>query len=300
MIYTVTFNPSLDYVVTVPDLKVGSLNRASSEKVLPGGKGINVSIVLTNLGIENKAIGFISGFTGKVLKDLLRERGINSDFIKLDRGLTRINVKVRGDEETEINCQGPRVDDVYIGELYEKLDYLDADDYLVLAGSIPDTMPKSLYQEILHRLKDNGLKVIVDATGELLLNVLPYKPFLIKPNDVELGNLFDVEINTKEDVITYAKKLQEKGARNVLVSRAEKGAILVTEDGNVYEHAAPQGEVLNSVGAGDSMLAGFLAGYTADGDMEKALKLGICAGSASAFSEDLATQREVDALMASF
>lgn len=296
MIYTVTFNPSLDYVVTVPELKAGCINRASSEKVLPGGKGINVSIVLTNLGIENKAIGFISGFTGKVLKDLLRERGINSDFIKLDRGLTRINVKLRGDEETEINCQGPRVDDVYIGELYEKLDYLDADDYLVLAGSIPDTMPKSLYQEILHRLKDNKLKVIVDATGELLLNVLPYKPFLIKPNEVELGSLFDVEIKDREDVITYAKKLQEKGARNVLVSRAEKGAILVAEDGSVYEHAAPQGEVLNSVGAGDSMLAGFLAGYTADGDMDKALKMGICAGSASAFSEDLATKREFDAL----
>lgn len=296
MIYTVTFNPSLDYVVTVSDLKAGCVNRASSEKVLPGGKGINVSIVLTNLGIENKAIGFISGFTGKVLKDLLRERGINSDFIKLDRGLTRINVKLRGDEETEINCQGPRVDDVYIGELYEKLDYLDADDYLVLAGSIPDTMPKSLYQEILHRLKDNKLKVIVDATGELLLNVLPYKPFLIKPNEVELGSSFDVEIKDREDVITYAKKLQEKGARNVLVSRADKGAILVAEDGSVYEHSAPQGEVLNSVGAGDSMLAGFLAGYTADGDMDKALKMGICAGSASAFSEELATKREFDAL----
>ncbi|MBE5945255.1 MAG: 1-phosphofructokinase [Lachnospiraceae bacterium] len=298
MIYTVTFSPSLDYVVTVPEFETGRVNRATQDKILPGGKGINVSIVLTNLEVENKAIGFVSGFTGKVLKTLLREKGINSDFITLDRGLTRINVKLRGETETEINCQGPRVDDQYIGELYEKLDYLDSDDYLVLAGSIPDTMPKSLYMEILHRLKDNGLKVIVDATGDLLLNVLPYKPFLIKPNNIELGALFGVEIKDREDIITYGKKLMEKGARNVLVSRSAEGAILLAEDGNIYESTAPQGDVVNSVGAGDSMLAGFLAGYIADGDYAKALKMGVCAGSASAFSEELATKREVDALLA--
>ncbi len=299
MVYTVTFNPSLDYVVSVPDYETGRVNRAASERILPGGKGINVSIVLTNLGVDNKAIGFTAGFTGEVLKTLLKERGINSDFIALDEGLTRINIKLT-DNETEINCQGPMVSQQYIGALYEKLDYLDEEDYLVLAGSIPDTMPKSVYMDILQRLQDNGLKVIVDATGDLLLNVLPYKPFLIKPNNFELEEMFGVEIKDREDVITYGKKLKEMGARNVLISRAGDGGILLAEDGNIYESEAPKGDVKNSVGAGDSMLAGFLAGYIANGDYEKALKMGICAGSASAFSEELATKAEIFDLLSRF
>ncbi len=299
MVYTVTFNPSLDYVVSVPDYETGRVNRAASERILPGGKGINVSIVLTNLGIDNKAIGFTAGFTGEVLRTLLKERGINSDFIALEEGLTRINIKLT-DNETEINCQGPVVSQQYIGALYEKLDYLDEEDFLVLAGSIPDTMPKSAYMDILQRLQDNGLKVIVDATGALLLNVLSYKPFLIKPNNFELEEMFGVEVKTKEDVITYGQKLKDMGARNVLVSRAGDGAILIAEDGNIYESEAPNGVVKNAVGAGDSMLAGFLAGYIAGGDYEKALKMGICAGSASAFSDELATKEEIEKLLERF
>lgn len=301
MIYTVTFNPSLDYVVAVEDFAVGKVNRASStEKILPGGKGINVSIVLTNLGIDNKAIGFTAGFTGEVLKNLLRERNINYDFVSLDEGTTRINVKLKTGMETEINCQGPAVKEQFIGTLYEKLDYLDEDDYLVLAGSIPDTMPKSVYMDIIDRMKYNKSRVIVDATGELLLNVLPYRPFLIKPNITELGMLFDVEIKDREDVIYYGKKLMEKGAKNVLVSMAAEGAVLLAEDGGIYQKKAPEGIVKNSVGAGDSMLAGFLAGYIETNDYEKALSMGICAGSASAFSEELATKEEIMNLLGSF
>lgn len=301
MIYTVTFNPSLDYVVAVEDFAVGKVNRASStEKILPGGKGINVSIVLTNLGIDNKAIGFTAGFTGEVLKNLLRERNINYDFVSLDEGTTRINVKLKIGMETEINCQGPAVKEQFIGTLYEKLDYLDEDDYLVLAGSIPDTMPKSVYMDIIDRMKYNKSRVIVDATGELLLNVLPYRPFLIKPNITELGMLFDVEIKDREDVIYYGKKLMEKGAKNVLVSMAAEGAVLLAEDGGIYQKKAPEGIVKNSVGAGDSMLAGFLAGYIETNDYEKALSMGICAGSASAFSEELATKEEIMNLLGSF
>ena len=300
MIYTVTFNPSLDYVVNVPNYAMGRVNRAASERILPGGKGINVSIVLNNLGVANKAIGFKAGFTGEVLQKLLVERNINSDFIALEDGLTRINVKLHTDEDTEINCQGPKVGQQYIGVLYEKLDYLDSEDYLVLAGSIPDTMPKSVYMDILQRLQDKDIKVIVDATGELLLNVLPYKPFLIKPNNFELADMFGVQINDREDVIKYGRLLMEKGARNVLVSRAAEGGILLAEDGNIYESGAPSGQVKNSVGAGDSMLAGFLAGYIENNDYEKALRMGICAGSASAFSEDLATKAEVEKLYEHF
>lgn len=296
MIYTVTFNPSLDYVVTVPELGVGKVNRSSSERIVPGGKGVNVSMVLSNLGVDNKAIGFAAGFTGDVFKKLLKEKGLNSDFITLDEGTTRINVKLQSEEETEVNCQGPMVSSQYIGVLYEKLDYLDGEDYLVLAGSIPDTMPSSAYMDILQRLQGKDIKFIVDATGDLLLNVLPYKPFLIKPNNLELGAMFGVEINDREDVIKYGKLLMEKGARNVLVSRSKDGAILLAEDGNIYESEAPTGEVKNSVGAGDSMLAGFLAGYIDSGDYKKALHMGICAGSASAFSEDLATKAEVTEL----
>ncbi len=293
MIYTVTFNPSLDYILDLSELNMNHVNRTSAERILPGGKGINVSIVLHNLGVDNKAICFISGFTGDALKTLLQQRDMNADYINISQGLTRINVKLRSGGETEINGQGPEIKSEDIAELYEKLGYLDEEDYLVLAGSLPDTMSKSTYMDIMQMLQYNNSKIIVDATGELLLNVLPYKPFLVKPNNHELGNLFGVEVNTREDAVKYAKKLIEKGARNVLVSMSASGAVMVTEDGNVYEADAPHGEVKNSVGAGDAMLAGFLAGYIKYGDFDKAFKLGICAGSASAFSEEMATRDEV-------
>lgn len=293
MIYTVTFNPSLDYVVTVPELTTGKVNRSSSEEIIPGGKGINVSMVLTNLGVDTRAVAFTAGFTGATFKKLVGEKKLNADFIDIEEGTTRINVKIRSGEITEINGQGPMVSSHHIGRLYEKLDYLDSDDYLVLAGSIPDSMPRSVYMDIMQRLQFNDIKIVVDATGELLINVLPYKPFLVKPNKDELAAIFDVEINTKDDVIKYGKILQEKGARNVLVSMSGDGAVLIAEDGNVYQSEAPNGEVKNEVGAGDSMVAGFLAGYIETEDYEKSLRIGICAGSASAFSEELATKEEL-------
>ena len=293
MIYTVTFNPSLDYILDLPEIDMNHVNRTSGERILPGGKGINVSIVLHNLGVDNKAICFTSGFTGDALKTLLQQRDMNADFISLEEGLTRINVKIRSGGETEINGQGPEIKSENIAELYEKLGYLDDEDYLVLAGSLPDTMSSTTYMDIMQMLQYNNSRIIVDATGELLLNVLPYKPFLIKPNNHELGRLFDVEISSKEDAVKYAGLLMEKGAKNVLVSMSAAGAVLVTEDGRVFEADAPQGEVKNSVGAGDAMLAGFLAGYTECEDFERAFKMGICAGSASAFSEEMATKDEV-------
>lgn len=298
MIYTVTFNPSLDYILDLPELDMNQVNRTSGERILPGGKGINVSIVLHNLGVDNKAICFTSGFTGDALKTLLQQRDMNADFIDLEEGLTRINVKLRSGGETEINGQGPEIKSENIAELYEKLGYLDEEDYLVLAGSLPDTMPSTTYMDIMQMLQYNNSRIIVDATGELLLNVLPYKPFLIKPNNHELGKIFDVEITTKEDAIKYARLLMDRGAGNVLVSMSSEGAVLVTEDGRVFEADAPQGEVKNSVGAGDAMLAGFLAGYTECEDFERAFKMGICAGSASAFSEEMATREEVMELYA--
>ncbi len=297
MIYTVTFNPSLDYVLDLPELTRNKVNRASAEHILPGGKGINVSIVLQNLGIDNRAICFTSGFTGDALKALLSQRGMNADYIDVADGMTRINVKMRCDGETEVNARGPQIKSEDIAEFYEKLGYLDNSDFLVLAGSVPSSMSSATYMEIMQMLQDNDIKIIVDATGELLTNVLPYKPFLIKPNKTELGNLFDVKITTKEQAEIYAKKLQSQGARNVLVSMSSQGAVLVTEDGRTLMADAPKGEVKNSVGAGDSMLAGFLAGYIERGDYEWALQMGICAGSASTFSEELATKEEIEALL---
>lgn len=293
MIYTVSFNPSLDYILDVPSFKTGRVNRTMNENILPGGKGINVSIVLNNLGVENKALGFTAGFTGDVLKKLLEERGVNTDFIHLKHGMTRINVKLRAKEETEINGQGPLIKEHHISNLHEKLGYLEQDDILVLAGSIPDSMPKSAYMDIMRLMKEKGIRIVVDATRELLVNVLPYKPFLIKPNNHELGEIFNVEITSKDDVIKYGKKLMEQGARNVLVSMAGDGAVLLAEDGRIYQAPAPKGELKNSVGAGDSMVAGFIAGYLESESYEKAFQMGVCTGSASAFSEDLATREEV-------
>lgn len=293
MIYTLTFNPSLDYIVTVPEFTCGVVNRTSEEVIFPGGKGINVSMVLKNLGFENTALGFLAGFTGEELKRLVEEKGIHAEFIPVEQGMTRINVKLRSRQETEINGQGPAIGEADIRKLYERLDALQDGDILVMAGSIPDVMPKTMYMDIMEHLKEKDLRVVVDATNDLLVNVLAYKPFLIKPNNHELGEIFRVTIKEKADVIKYAQKLREQGARNVLVSMAGDGAVLVAEDGTIYQAEAPKGSVVNSVGAGDSMVAGFLAGYLEYGTYEKAFQMGVCTGSASAFSEELATRDEV-------
>lgn len=300
MIYTVTFNPSLDYIVTVPGFTCGVVNRTTEEKIFPGGKGINVSMVLKNLGIDSTALGFYAGFTGQELRRLVEQKGIRAEFIPVDKGMTRINVKIRAGQESEINGQGPLVAKADIGQLYEKLDVLSDGDILVLAGSIPDVMPQTSYMDIMEHLKEKKLKIVVDATRELLVNVLPYHPFLIKPNNHELEEIFRVKINGKAEIADYAKRLQELGARNVLVSMAGDGAVLVTEQGEVFEAEAPKGKVVNSVGAGDSMVAGFLAGYLAANNYEEAFHMGLCTGSASAFSEELATRAEVEALLTSY
>ncbi len=297
MIYTVTFNPSLDYIVSVDHFTCGVVNRTTDEIIFPGGKGINVSMVLRNLGYENIALGFLAGFTGTAIQSLMEEKGIHTDFIPVEKGLSRINVKLRSEQETEINGQGPAMNADEIAKLYEKLDRLEDGDILVLAGSIPDVMPGSMYMDIMKHLEKKDLKIVVDATKDLLVNVLQYHPFLIKPNNHELGEIFGVTIKSKEDVIFYAKKMQEKGARNVLVSMAGDGAVLVAEDGSIFRAEAPKGKVRNSVGAGDSMVAGFIAGYLENGTYEKAFEMGVCAGSASAFSEELATKEEVEALL---
>ena len=296
MIYTVTFNPSIESIVDVKNFELGSVNRTSAELMFPGGKGINVSMVLSNLGFENTALGFLAGFTGKSVQKMLEVNGVNADFIEVEEGLTRINVKIRAQQESEINGMGPAIKESDIKKLYEKLDNIKDGDILVLAGSIPAVMPETMYSDIMEHLKDKDVKIVVDATKDLLLNVLKYKPFFIKPNNHELGEIFDVELNTRDEVVPYAKKMQEKGARNVLVSMAGEGAVLVAEDGQVYKSPCPEGKVKNSVGAGDSMVAGFIAGYLESGDYKKALNKGLVTGSASAFSDNLATKEEVEEL----
>lgn len=293
MIYTVTFNPSLDYIVSVEDFKTGIVNRTKAEKLFAGGKGINVSTVLKNLGYSNTALGFIAGFTGKEIQKLLLGKGVDTDFIEVSKGISRINVKLRSAEETEINGQGPEITEADIERLYQKLDSLKPEDILVLAGSIPDTMPPSVYRDIMKRLADKGLRIVVDATKDLLVNVLEFKPFLIKPNKHELGEIFGVELKDREEIVRYAGKLKKQGARNVLVSMAGEGAMLLSEEGKVYFSEAPKGKLINSVGAGDSMVAGFLAGFLEKEDYKEAFQMGVCTGSASAFSEELATKAEV-------
>lgn len=297
MIYTVTFNPSLDYIVSVDNFTPGKVNRTCKEIMFPGGKGINVSIVLKNLGMDSTILGFIAGFTGEEIRRQVLEMGCREDLIPIPNGLSRINVKLRSNEESEINGMGPAIDDAAINTLYSKLDQLKKGDVLVLAGSIPSCMPETMYLDIMYHLADKEVMIAVDATKDLLLNVLPCHPFVIKPNNHELGEIFHVEITEKDDVITYAKKLQEQGARNVLVSMAGDGAVLVAEDGSVYTSEAPKGKVVNSVGAGDSMVAGFVYGYLTSGSYETAFKTGISCGSASAFSENLATREEVEAIL---
>ena len=293
MIYTITVNPSLDYIVAGDDFKLGLTNRTSSEKLLPGGKGINVSQVLMNLGVENTALGFVAGFTGEALIRELESRGIRQEFIRIDRGMTRINVKLTSIDGTEINGPGPDIGNEDLEKLLIRLDDLEDGDVLFLAGSIPGSISSDLYRNIMERLHKKDILFVVDATKELLTNVLEFHPFLIKPNNHELGEIFGVELRDRESVIPYAKKLQEMGARNVLVSMAGEGSVLVAEDGSIVSHEAPKGVLVNGVGAGDSMVAGFMAGYMQTRDYEYAYKLGASAGSASAFSQNLATEQEI-------
>lgn len=293
MIYTVTFNPALDYVVKVDHFTLGMVNRTVQEDIYYGGKGINVSSVLANLGYESIALGFVAGFTGDEIERGTRSLGFTPDFIRVEKGMTRINVKMKSDEESEINGMGPEITPEDVGRLFEKLDQLREGDVLVLSGSIPKTIDDDIYENIMERLDGKGVLIAVDAEKNLLLNVLQYHPFLIKPNNHELGAMFGVTLKTEEEIICHAKKLQERGARNVLISMAGDGAVLVDEEGNTYRMGVPRGTVKNSVGAGDSMVAGFLAGYLDQGDYSHALRLGSAAGSASAFSEGLAVKEDI-------
>ena len=296
MIYTVTFNPAIDYVVHTDEMKVGCVNRSQSEQVYFGGKGINVSMVLSELDLKSKALGFVAGFTGKAIERGVQEKGVETDFVHLNDGFSRINVKIKSEKETDLNGQGPKIGDEAIELLYEKLDSLKDGDTLVLAGSIPNTLPSDIYEKILARLSDRKIKAVVDAPNQLLMNVIKYKPFLVKPNNFELGEMFGVELKTKEEIVEYAKKLKDMGAVNVLVSMAGDGAVLVDEYGKVHTCGACRGQVKNSVGAGDSMVAGFIAG-SESGDYDYALKLGTAAGGATAFSDGLAEKEEIHKLL---
>lgn len=297
MIYTVTFNPAIDYVVRVEEFSLGQVNRSSREEIQFGGKGINVSVMLNHLGTDSCALGFLAGFTGKAIEDDLRRMGIRTDFIHLSQGMTRINVKLKAKEETEINGQGPGISQADFQKLLEQVALIQPGDTLVLAGSIPQSLPDDVYERIIQSLAGKDIQVAVDATRDLLCHVLKYRPFLIKPNHIELGEIFDRTLHTDEEIRECASLLQQRGARNVLVSMAGDGAILLDETGAFHKIAAPKGKVKNSVGAGDSMVAGFLAGYLQSRDYETALRIGAAAGSATAFSEGLAQRDEVQALL---
>lgn len=296
MVYTVTFNPAIDYVVHTGEMKLGATNRSEKEEMYFGGKGINVSIVLRELGIVSKALGFTAGFTGEAIEKGLSEMGIDADFVRLKNGNSRINVKIKSTEETELNGQGPDIDEAAINALFAKLDKLSDGDTLILAGSIPSSLPSDIYEKILGRLSGRNIKTVVDATKDLLLNVLKYKPFLVKPNNHELGEMFGAELKTDEEIEKYARKLQEMGAVNVLISMAGDGAMLIDEYGKMHRCGVCRGTVRNSVGAGDSMVAGFTAG-SLKGDYEYALKLGTAAGGATAFSDGLAEKAKIDELL---
>ena len=293
MIYTVTLNPTLDYFVDVPDFKMGHVSRTESEILIPGGKGINVSVVLKNLGVDNTAIYYSAGFVGKEITRRIAELGINTEEVVVKEGISRINVKIVQLDGTEINGIGPTITEEDLDVLMKKVQELKEDDILVLGGSIPDSVPDTIYRDIMASIDGKGIHVVVDATKDLLTNVLEYHPFLIKPNNYELGDIFDVQLTSREAVIPYAFKLQEMGARNVLVSLAGEGAVLVTEMGDVYECEAPKGNLVSSVGAGDSMVAGFIYGYTTKRSYNYALDMGVSAGSASAFSDYLATRDQI-------
>lgn len=296
MIYTVTFSPALDYIVDLDELKVGAINRSKKEKMLAGGKGINVSFVLSNLGTKSVAMGFLGGFIGDYIQKQVQSKGIDCDFVRLN-GNTRINVKIKGMVETAINGQGPEVGEEKIEELIKKLEALNKEDILVISGAIPSNLPSDTYERILDRIKNQRVQLVVDTTKETLLKTLPHHPILVKPNKEELEELFSSSISNDEDLIFYAKKLIEMGAQNVIVSLGGEGAMLVKGDGSHLKQASPKGKAINTVGAGDSLVAGFLDEYVRSRDIEKAFKRGIATGSASAFSEELATLEEVEALL---
>lgn len=297
MIFTVTFNPSLDYIVRVDEMRLGTINRTNYEQLLPGGKGINVSIVLGNLGHPSRALGFSAGVTGVALEKLLADAGVDADLVHVKEGFTRINAKVKAIEETELNGQGPRIAPEDVDALFSKLDVLGQDDTLVISGSVPNTLPSDMYEQVMKRLAGHGVRIVVDAERDLLTRVLPYRPFLVKPNNHELGDIFGVTLKTRDEVVPYARRMQEMGAQNVLVSMAGEGGVLVAADGQVYQGPAAKGTVVNSVGAGDSCVAGFLAGLMETGSYQTAFRMGLAAGSASAFSDHLATRPEVEDLM---
>ena len=302
MIYTITFNPALDYITQVENFKTGEINRTKTETILPGGKGLNVSIVLKNLGIKNTALGFVAGFTGEELIRKLETQGVKTDFVKVKEGITRINVKISSFnnnkvEETALNGMGPQITKNDIEVLFEKIEKMSTKDVVILSGSIPKNIDNDIYEKICKKLNEKGITFIVDSTQELLMNVLKYNPFLIKPNKEELEETLNCKISTKEDIINAAKKLKEMGAQNVLVSLGNDGALLLTKDNDTYYSKAPKGQVVSTVGSGDSMVAGFLAGYYQTQNYEHALKTGVAAGSASAFSVELATKEDVDLLL---
>ncbi len=293
MIYTVTFNPALDYILELDKLEVGKIQKSKSELILPGGKGINVSIVLTNLEIGNVALGYKAGFVGEEIERLLRNMKVETDFIKIENSNSRINVKVSANEETAINANGPEITEDKVSELLEKLKNLNENDFLVLSGSIPKSLKDDIYEKICSTVRTKNVKIVVDATKNLLVQSLKYNPFLIKPNNEELGEIFGVDIHTKEDACVYGRKLKEMGAKNVLVSMGKIGAVLIDENNNEYFVKSPEGKRVNTVGSGDSMVAGFIAGYIKFNDYEKALKMGVSAGTASALSKYLAKKEEV-------
>lgn len=300
MIYTVTLNPSIDYVVRLDELKTGITNRTNSEEYYCGGKGINVSCVLAELDLESTAFGFVAGFTGEAIESGIRNDKIITDFIKLNDGISRINIKIKADVETEINCQGPHINESELERLLFKIDRITDGDTLVIAGNIPSTMPDDVYERILKRIKEKNVRIIVDATKKLLLNSLKYKPFLIKPNRQELSEIFNVDVKTQEDVEKYAKELQKMGAQNVLISLGQDGAMLIDEFGNKHKAGVLKEKVINTVGSGDSMVAGFIAGYEKEHSYPYALKLGSVCGNATAFLSGLATKEKINELLTKF
>ena len=297
MIYTLTLNPAIDYVVALDNLEIGKINRSENENIYFGGKGINVSLILSELGFESVATGFVAGFTGEALAKGISCDTIKSDFVKLKNGITRINVKIRHGGETDINSSGPMIDENDINELFEKLENISNEDWLILSGSVPSNLPQDIYEKIMQRLKPKGVRFVVDAQGGLLLSTLKYNPFLIKPNADELGEIFSVEIKNNEDAVRYAKELRKMGAQNVLVSLGKDGAVLSDEKDNIYYLSACKGDAVDTVGAGDSMLAGFIAGYLLNADYNYALRLATACGGATAFSQGLAKRENIESLM---
>ena len=300
MIYTVTLNPSIDYIVRLDELKTGITNRTTSEEYYIGGKGINVSCVLAELGIKSTALGFVAGFTGEAIEKGLKNPKITADFISLKSGISRINIKIKAGEETEINCQGPHIDDEELLNLFDKIDNIQSGDTLILAGNIPNTLPDDVYVRIIERLKGKNVQLVIDATKKLLVNSLKYKPFLIKPNRQELSEIFETTVRTENDVVKYAQELQKMGAKNVLVSLGGDGALLVDEYGKLHKEGVVKGKVLNTVGSGDSMVAGFVAGWIEKEDYAYALRLGSACGNATAFLNGLATREKIEELLAQF